>query len=254
VNHSRRGEAGGSGTLAPAALLGATADKVIKEVRSTPKPNRREAGAAIVGPSYPDPPLTAAAMRHRTHPTASTRDAFPRHVVAGLPHALPPIAVPLRDGDTLPLWIGSVQKQIAGRPIRMLAYNGSIPGPLLRVAQGSDITVAVTNNAGFEQTVHWHGLRVDNRSDGVPSQTQQRIPVLGVVTYRLQFPDPGPYWYHPHLREDDGRQIGPYGQIIVDPADPGYRPRLNREIPLTLDDLIVQAGFTITSRGDCRLC
>jgi hypothetical protein len=66
----------------------------------------------------------------------------------------------------------------------MLAYNGSIPGQLLRVAQGSEITV--TNNAGLEQTVHWHGLRLDNRYDGVPYQTQQPISVLGVFTHPLQ--------------------------------------------------------------------
>jgi FtsP/CotA-like multicopper oxidase with cupredoxin domain len=202
--------------------------------------NRRAAAAAIAGPSNPDPrPLTAAAIRHRLHPTASTGDAFPRHVVAGLPHAQTPIVVPLRDGDTLPLWIGSVQKQIGGRPVRLLAYNGSIPGPLLRVAQGSDITVDVTNNAGFEQSVHWHGLPVDNRSDGLPRRPQQPIPVLGMFTYRLQFPDPGLYWYHPHVRAEYGQQLGLYGQIIVDPAGPGYWPQVNREIPLTLDDVLI---------------
>jgi FtsP/CotA-like multicopper oxidase with cupredoxin domain len=121
----------------------------------------------------------------------------------------------------------------------MLAYNGSIPGPLLRVAQGSDITVDVTNNARLEQTVHWHGLRLDNHSDGVPYQTQRPIPVLRVSTYRLRFPEPGLYWYHPHARADDGRQMGLYGQIIVDPADPGHWPPVNREIPLTLDDILI---------------
>jgi hypothetical protein len=85
------------------------------ELRPPPKPNRRRAGAALLGFPNPDPhPLTAAAMRHHTHPGASTEDTVPWRGVAGLPHALPPIALRLRDGDTLPLWIGSVQKQIAG--------------------------------------------------------------------------------------------------------------------------------------------
>jgi FtsP/CotA-like multicopper oxidase with cupredoxin domain len=207
--------------------------------------NRRAAAAAIVGPSNPDVrPLTAAASRHHPHPTASTGDAFPRHVVAGLPHAQAPIVVPLRDGDTLPLWIGSVHKQIGGRPVRLLAYNGSIPGPLLRIAQGSDIAVDVTNNAGFEQSVHWHGVPVDNRSGGPPRRPQQPIPVLGMFTYRLQFPDPGLYWYHPRARAEYGHQLGLYGQIIVDPAGRGYWPQVNREIALTLDDVPITEDGT----------
>jgi FtsP/CotA-like multicopper oxidase with cupredoxin domain len=140
-------------------------------------------------------------------------------------------------------------KQIGGRPVRLLAYNGSIPGPLLRVAQGSAITVDVTNNAGFEQSVHWHGLPVDNRSDGLPRRPQQPIPVLGMFTYRLQFPEPGLYWYHPHVRAEYGQQLSLYGQIIVDPAGPGYWPQINREIPLTLDDvLITQDGVPAFDR------
>jgi FtsP/CotA-like multicopper oxidase with cupredoxin domain len=70
---------------------------------------------------------------------------------------------------------GPIRKTIAGTPLRMLAYNGSIPGPLLRVQQGTTVTVEVANDAGLEQTVHWHGLRLDNRSDGVPYETQQPI-------------------------------------------------------------------------------
>ena len=54
----------------------------------------------------------------------------------------------------------------------MLAYNGSIPGPTLRVRQGSEITVHVRNDADIEATVHWHGLRLDNEYDGVPHETQ----------------------------------------------------------------------------------
>ena len=130
MNHSRLGKAGGLDTLAPAALLRATVGTVFTELRSAAEPNGREAAAAIVEPSDPDRrPLTAAALRHRTHLTASTGDAVPRHVVAGLPHALPPIALRLRDGDTLPLWIGSVQKQIARRPVRMPATTDPFQGP-----------------------------------------------------------------------------------------------------------------------------
>jgi FtsP/CotA-like multicopper oxidase with cupredoxin domain len=134
-------------------------------------------------------------------------DLFPQEVT-GLPEAAATMAVQLSDGDVLPLRIGPVRKTIAGTPQRMLSYNGAIPGPLLRVRQGTTVTVEVTNDAGLEQTVHWHGLRLDNRSDGVPYETQQPIATGGRYSCELRFPDPGLYWYHPHIREDYAQEMG----------------------------------------------
>jgi Multicopper oxidase len=70
----------------------------------------------------------------------------------------------------------------------MLADNGSVPGPVLRVDQGSQITVQVRNDGDVEATVHWHGLRLENRYDRVPHETQAPIPVGRTFTYQLQFP------------------------------------------------------------------
>ena len=168
-------------------------------------------------------------------------DLFPREV-SDLAETHVTAGVPLADGDVLPLRIGPVRKTIAGTPLRMLAYNGSIPGPLLRVQQGTTVTVEVSNDAGLEQTVHWHGLRLDNRSDGVPYETQQPIPTGGRYSCELRFIDPGLYWYHPHIREDYAQEMGLYGQIIVDPTSADYWPAVNRDIALTLDDLLLQDG------------
>src|SRR5205823_9916299 len=126
--------------------------------------------------------------------------------------------------------------------LRMLAYNGSVPGPNLHVDQGSQITVQVTNDGDVEATVHWHGLRLENRYDGVPHETQAPIPIGGTFTYQLQFPDAGFYWYHPHIREDYGLEMGLYGTIVVEPADPEYWPPADRQLTLTLDDLLVEDG------------
>jgi FtsP/CotA-like multicopper oxidase with cupredoxin domain len=62
--------------------------------------------------------------------------------------------------------------------------------------------VDVRNEGDVETTVHWHGLRLENRYDGVPRETQAPIPVGGAFTYKVQSPDAGFYWYHPHMRED----------------------------------------------------
>jgi FtsP/CotA-like multicopper oxidase with cupredoxin domain len=147
----------------------------------------------------------------------------------------------LADEDRFDLRIAPVTKRFDDQIVRMLAYNGSIPGPTLRVQQGSTLMVNVVNEGDLEATVHWHGLRLDNRYDGT-SATQRPIPVGGSFTYRLEFPDPGLYWYHPHVREDYGQEMGLYGNIVVVPSEAEYWPPVNREITLSLDDILLQDG------------
>ena len=167
-------------------------------------------------------------------------DNFPT-ATAGLAPSVATPVVELADGDEFDLTIAPVTKEIGGSTLRMLAYNGSIPGPTLRVKQGSEIVVNVTNEGDLEATVHWHGLRLDNRYDGT-HETQAPIPVGGSFTYRLQFPDAGVYWYHPHIREDYGQELGLYGNIVVEPAEADYWPAAHREVVLTLDDILVEDG------------
>ena len=162
---------------------------------------------------------------------------------AGLTDVAGPQVIQLADGDRYGLSIGPVRKDLdGGADLRMLAYNGSIPGPTLHVRQGSRITVDVRNDGDVETTVHWHGLRLENRYDGVPHETQQPIPVGGGYRCQVQFPDAGFYWYHPHMREDFAQEMGLYGTIVVEPTDPTYWPAVDRELTLTLDDLLVEDG------------
>ena len=89
----------------------------------------------------------------------------------------------------------------------MLAYNGSIPGPTLKVQEGSEIVVNVENQGDVEATVHWHGLRLENRYDGT-HETQAPMLVGESFTARVSFPDPGVVLVppaHPRgLRPGDG--------------------------------------------------
>lgn len=175
---------------------------------------------------------------HHHHAHGATQ--FPTDP-AGLSQARPTEVVELSDGATFALGIDSVAKRLGDDTLRMLAYNGSIPGPTLRVPQGAEIVVDVENRGEIETTVHWHGLRLDNRYDGT-HETQAPIAVGGRFQYRLTFPDAGVYWYHPHLREDYAQELGLYGAIVVVPHDPGYWPPVHREVALTLDDLLVEDG------------
>ena len=114
-----------------------------------------------------------------------------------------------------------MRKRLGDHTVRMLGYNGSVPGPTLRVPEGGEIHVKVTNLGDLDATVHWHGLRLENRFDGT-HETQKPIAIGESFTYRVDCPDPGIYWYHPHIREDYGQEMGLYGNIIVVPRDPNY--------------------------------
>ncbi|HSC50703.1 MAG TPA: multicopper oxidase domain-containing protein, partial [Gaiellaceae bacterium] len=166
-----------------------------------------------------------------------------------LPDARETELVELADGDEFALEILPVRKRIGDATVRMLAYNGSVPGPTLRVPQGATITIPVTNHGDIDATVHWHGLRLENRYDGT-HDTQAPIPVGETFTYEVHVPDAGAYWYHPHIREDYGQELGLYGNILVTPSDPGYWPPANREVLLTLDDILIEDGRVAAFRED----
>jgi FtsP/CotA-like multicopper oxidase with cupredoxin domain len=171
---------------------------------------------------------------------STTPDRFPTDV-AGLPEARSTEPVQLSDGDRFELRIAPVAKRLGDATVRMLAYNGSIPGPTLKVREGSEVTVDIENRGDVEDTVHWHGLRLDNRYDGT-HQTQAPIGFGERFSARIAFPDPGAYWYHPHMREDYGQEMGLYGTVLVEPANPDYWPPAHRELTLTLDDILLEDG------------
>ena len=170
----------------------------------------------------------------------TSHDQFPTDIT-GLPTARASEVVELGDGDRFDLKIAPVAKRIGDATVRMLSYNGSIPGPTLKVREGSEVVVDIENQGDTEATVHWHGLRLENRYDGT-HETQQPMGSGERYTAHVTFPDPGVYWYHPHIREDYGQEMGLYGNVIVEPADPDYWPPAHREVALTLDDILIEDG------------
>jgi FtsP/CotA-like multicopper oxidase with cupredoxin domain len=177
---------------------------------------------------------------HSDRPQGDDRATFPTDP-RDLPGAHPSELVSLAHGEEFDLGIAPVGKRLGDTAVRMLAYNGSVPGPTLRVQQGSEVVINVTNEADTEATVHWHGLRLQNAYDGT-HETQTPMKVGQSFSYRLQFHDPGVYWYHPHIREDYGQEMGLYGNIVVVPSDPDYWPPVHREELLTLDDVLLEEG------------
>jgi suppressor of ftsI len=158
---------------------------------------------------------------------------------ATVPLAVPRQVLDLADGDSLDLTAGFVRRRLQGRDLVMYGFNGQYPGPLIRVRQAAEITIRFVNRLDLPSAVHWHGIRLDNPFDGVPGLTQDPVPPGGTFIYRIRFPDPGVYWYHPHVREDIQQDMGLYGNLLVESPDPAYYNPANREEVLMLDDLLV---------------
>ncbi len=157
----------------------------------------------------------------------------------------PTITMDLEDGDRIGLDARPILWTVEGIEHRGYGYNGMVPGPLIRVAQNDRIFVDFENRIDMPTTIHWHGLRHDNEDDGVPGVTQPAILPGGAYEYELRFPDPGVYWYHPHVREDIQQDAGLYGVIIVEPEAPNYYLPADREEVLILDDLLVENGQNV---------
>lgn len=159
------------------------------------------------------------------------------------PATLPPVrpreVLTVRDGDSLSLDAMMVRRSIAGRPIVAYGFNGQWPGPLIRVDRAATIVVNFTNRIDQPTAVHWHGIRLDNRFDGVPHVTQDPIAPGGSFRYVVRFPDAGIYWYHSHHREDVQQDLGLYGNLLVRSTTPGFFGRAHREEVLMLDDFLV---------------
>ncbi len=156
-----------------------------------------------------------------------------------LPTAVPRELADLKDGDTLDLTAMMVKRKLFGKTRVMFGFNGQYPGPLIHVRQNSTITVLFQNKLDQPSAVHWHGVRLDNKSEGAVGVTQAAVPSGGSFTYTVHFRDAGIYWYHPHVREDIQQALGLYGNMLVDSPDPDYYGKANRDEIITLDDLLI---------------
>ncbi len=156
----------------------------------------------------------------------SSSAAVKRHVLAT---SLDSIAA----RDRYDLTIARTPVNFTGSPAQAVTINGSIPGPLLKLREGETVTVAVSNRLDELTAVHWHGLLVPNRMDGVPGVTFPGIRTNETFEYQFKLRQNGTYWYHSHaiLQEPAGF----YAPLIIEPEnkDPfGY----DRDYVILLSD------------------
>jgi FtsP/CotA-like multicopper oxidase with cupredoxin domain len=141
-----------------------------------------------------------------------------------------PIAARTVDYD---LTVSAQQVAPAGKTVRGLTLNGSIPGPVLRFREGDTARITLRNALTSESTsLHWHGLLLPNSMDGVPRLTTPVIPPGGTFTFTFPLTHAGTYWYHSHTALQE--QQGVYGAIVVTPR--GGDARVDRDYVLVLSD------------------
>lgn len=185
----------------------------------------------------------------QNNPSSLVRSEYVSADTSGLSEASATQTVELKNGDTYDLTASYVKKNINGKEYRMLAYNGSIPGPLIKIAQGAEVTINFKNGTDMNTLLHSHGIRMDNAFDG--SQTSQKEMKPGeIFSYQLKFPDAGIYWYHPHVREDFEQELGLYGNYLVVPGGADYWSPVNREVVLFLDDILIEDGTIALSKQE----
>jgi FtsP/CotA-like multicopper oxidase with cupredoxin domain len=113
------------------------------------------------------------------------------------------------------------------------AYNGSIPGPEIRVRQGDRLRITVENGLTEDTTVHCHGIRLPNAMDGVPHLTQKPIAPRETFIYEFDVPDAGTYWYHPHINSAEQVGRGLSGPLIIEERKP---IKVDRDVVWVLSD------------------
>lgn len=154
--------------------------------------------------------------------------------------AAPMLGAPLRLANAsvnqrrLKASVGSIPLLGTGAPdTRVWAYNGRVPGPVIRLHRGERFELDFENALEHPTTVHWHGLRVPNHMDGVPVLTQPPVAPGGHFRYAFEARNTGTYWYHPHFQSAEQLDRGLHGVIIVEDDNP---PRVDRDLLWVLDD------------------
>src|SRR3990167_2169299 len=115
------------------------------------------------------------------------------------------------------------------------AYNGMVPGPLIRVTEGDKVKILVKNNLPEATTIHWHGVLVPNNMDGIPDETQKPIQPGESFTYEFVAKPAGTFWYHSHFNTDKQIGIGLSGAFIIEPKG-GLDPKPDIDKVLMLNE------------------
>ncbi len=168
-------------------------------------------------------------------------------------HSLPLWAAPApqargvaRAFDLRPAELESALAGVAGKT-NFWAFNGKVPGPILRMRLGERVRIAVENGLKVDTAVHWHGVRVPNAMDGVPHVTQDPLKPGERFEYEWVARDSGTFWYHPHQSSYEQVPRGLYGALIIEEEKP---VAVDRDEVWVISDVKVDAeGLQVEDYG-----
>ncbi|GAB4495972.1 MAG: hypothetical protein Fur0016_33300 [Anaerolineales bacterium] len=156
-----------------------------------------------------------------------------------------PLEYRLEDGvKVFELTTKAVQWTILdGVTVTAYTYNGTVPGPMIRVTEGDQVRVIVKNELPVPTTIHWHGIEVPNAMDGVPDVTQDPIQPGETFTYEFTAKPAGTFMYHSHYEGDVQVMAGLYAPFIIDPKEPEANPPA-LDKTLMISEWLVRGGQT----------
>jgi CopA family copper-resistance protein len=114
------------------------------------------------------------------------------------------------------LVIDETEIVIGGKSALATTLNGTVPGPLVRLQEGTEAVIRVTNRLKGDSSIHWHGVILPYQMDGVPGLSYDGIQPGETFEYRFPVTQNGTYWYHSHTGLQE--QTGLYGPMIIEAA------------------------------------
>lgn len=137
-------------------------------------------------------------------------------------------------GTSIDLVVEETLVNFTGNVRKATAINGSVPAPTLRLREGDEVTIRVTNRMSVPTSIHWHGILLPYQMDGVPGLSYRGIAPGDTFTYRFTLRQSGTFWYHSHTGMQE--MTGMYGALIIEPRHAAVSPAADRDYVVQLSD------------------
>lgn len=177
---------------------------------------------------------------------AGVSSILPGYALAGFGSEKRDVLTPQGPDNVIDLTIGKMPHMVDGKRGEAIGINGSVPAPLIRLKEGQDVLLRVTNELDEPTSIHWHGILLPFQMDGVPGVSFDGIKPGTTFEYRYPVRQSGTYWYHSHSGLQE--QLGHYGPMIIDPAseDP---VEYDREYPVVLSDWTFEDPYNVLEKN-----